>query len=294
MVYSIFERIGAAKVRRDLFPLAVVEDALPEAYYKELAGSFPAFGYVAGTGDTRSNQAYRRIALETAEDPAVPQIWRDFVAHHTSKDFFERFCAVWGADVAATHPDLAENFGKPLADFTVGPRHPGKAKAPENLAADIMLDCQFSYNSPVRRPSSVRGPHLDSPFKLFAALLYMRHPDDPSTGGDLDIYRLKPGCRPDPRPGKIHPKNVERLFTIPYRANTLVMWINSPAALHGVTPRSATAVPRRYMNFLGECYRGRDEDYFIAPAAAASGFWHAFKHFRRRFKKVRKVVRPAA
>ena len=46
-----------------------------------------------------------------------------------------------------------------------------------------------SYNSPVRTPSTVRGPHLDSPFKLFAALLYFRAPEDDSSGGDLEFVR---------------------------------------------------------------------------------------------------------
>ena len=51
---------------------------------------------------------------------------------------------------------------------------------------------------------------------------------------------------------------------MPYRANTLVLFSNSPAAIHGVTPRSVTQAPRRYMNFLGECYRGRADDFFVA------------------------------
>ncbi len=294
MVHSILDRINEKNMQRDRFPLAVVENALPEAYYEELAASFPALGYVTGSEKTKNNQAYRSIALETADDPEVPAIWREFVSYHCSHHFFGRFCAVWGDDVAATHPDLAENFGKPLRDFSVGVRYPGKAKNPENLNADIMLDCQISYNSPVRTLSTVRGPHLDSPFKLFAALLYCRHPDDPSSGGDLDIYRLRDGHGPAPRPGKIYPRNVERIATIPYRANTLIMWINSPAALHGVSPRSVTEVPRRYINFLGECYCGKSSDYFIAGAAPVGGFWHAFKHFRRRFKKVREVRSPTA
>ena len=293
MVHSILERISKDKIRRDSFPISIIEGALPEDYYEELSSSLPPLDYVTGDTTTKNNTAYHRIAPETVKDAQLPAIWQDFIAYHCSKEFFEKFCDVWGADVAAAHPDFLENFGKPLEDFTVGMRYPGKGKTPQNLNHDIMLDCQFCYNSPVTKPSVVRGPHLDSPFKLFAALLYMRHPDDHSTGGDLDIYRLRDGCSPRPRPGRIHPRNVERQFTIPYRANTLIIWINSPAALHGVTPRSVTEVPRRYMNFLGECYRGHDSDYFIAGGTRVGGFWHEFKHFRRRFKKVRQIGTPA-
>ena len=294
MVNSILERISEANIRRDGFPHVVIEDALPEAYYEELAACFPSLDYVAGAEGLKNKRAYRKITLETAEDPAVPAIWREFVAYHCSAEFFARLCDIWGSDIAATHTRLAENFGKPLEDFTVGVRHPGKGKNPENLAHDVMLDCQFSYNSPVRSLSTFRGPHLDSPFKLYAALLYFRHPEGSSSGGDLDIYRLRQGRGPRPRPGKIDPRNVEQVATVPYRANTLIMWINSPAALHGVTPRSVTGIPRRYMNFLGECYRGRDDDFFIASDDPIGGFWHRLKHFRRRFKRVREVQAPAA
>ena len=294
MAYSILDRVNPSDIRREGFPHVVVAGALPETYYQELADSFPSLGYVTDVGNAKNNQAYRKIALETAEDPAVPDIWREFIAHHCSPEFFAEVCEFWGADVAATHPRLAENFGKPLQDFTVGVRRPGKGQNPENLTHDVMLDCQISYNSPVRSLSTVRGPHLDSPFKLYAALLYFRHPDDPSTGGDLDIYRLREGRQPRPRPGKIDPHNVERVATVPYRANTLIMWINSPAALHGVTPRSVTEVPRRYMNFLGECYRGQSDDFFIASDAPVDGFWHRLKRFRRRFKRVPEVRAPAA
>ena len=46
---------------------------------------------------------------------------------------------------------------------------------------------QVGINTPVTRdgPSAVRGPHYDRLSELFAGLLYFRHPDDTSSGGDL-------------------------------------------------------------------------------------------------------------
>ena len=45
---------------------------------------------------------------------------------------------------------------------------------------------------------------------------------------------------------------VEPVGTIPYRRNRLVVLVNTPASLHGVSPRGVTSVPRRYINILGE------------------------------------------
>ena len=295
MVHSILDSITPDRIRRDGFPHAIVENALPEGYYEELASTFPPLDRVAGDGQLKNNAAYRMLALDAIDNPGIPQIWRDFVAYHTSREFYDRFCDVWGADIEALHADIEDNFGVPLRDFSVGIRRTGKEDNAENLTDDIMLDCQFSYNSPVRSLSSVRGPHLDSPYKMFAALLYFRHPDDASTGGDFQIYRLREGASFKPRPAKIHPRNVELICTVPYRANTLVLFINSPAAIHGVTPRSVTETPRRYMNFLGECFRGRSSEYFVAGGGPIPGLWPALRRIWKRTKPKPAVpARPAS
>lgn len=44
----------------------------------------------------------------------------------------------------------------------------------------------------------------------------------------------------------------ERFATVPYRANTLVTFVNTPDSIHGVSERGVTAHPRRYINFLAE------------------------------------------
>ena len=83
-------------------------------------------------------------------------------------------------------------------------------------------------------------------------------------------------------PAKIHPRYVERVRTVPYRANTLVLFSNSPAAIHGVTPRSVTQAPRRYMNFLGECYRGKSSEYFYAGDRPIPSFWPTMRRLSKR------------
>lgn len=148
-------------------------------------------------------------------------------------------------------------------------RHYESGRAPENLPqnlrADVTLDTQFVINSPVTVTSTVRGPHVDKPYKLFAAILYMRHPDDRSTGGDLLLYRYRDGNAVFDRRQHLDERHVESIARIPYRANSLIMWLNTPDALHGVTPRSVTGMPRRYINFLAECYRLRTDTFYVLP-----------------------------
>ena len=129
-------------------------------------------------------------------------------------------------------------------------------------------------------------PDLDRQFKLFAALLYFRDPQDADKGGDLLFYKLAEGGAIKPRPAKIAEHNVIALDRIRYAPNTLVTFINSPLCVHGVTPRGPTQHPRRYVNFLGECYSGRNRDgYFAAPdpwlnriGLRAQRHWRGLKH----------------
>ena len=116
--------------------------------------------------------------------------------------------------------------------------------------ADVRLDCQFVMNTPVKRKSSVKTAHIDLCDKIFSALYYMRDPRDQSQGGDLDIY----DWRREPRFIKHRALNrdVEVVKTVPYRANSYLCFVNSPQAVHGVSPRDTTDVPRRYINFIAE------------------------------------------
>jgi len=139
----------------------------------------------------------------------------------------------------------------------------------------------------------VRGPHLDKPYKLFAAILYMRAPEDESAGGNLRLYRLKDRRARFDRRQHIDERFVEPFDEIPYQANAVVLWLNTPAALHGVTPRSPTAVPRRYINFVAECYALRTDTFFdLERTPWATAYGRAKQLARRR--KVLQEQRVAA
>jgi hypothetical protein len=266
MTHSILDRAADARLGVNGIPYMVIENALPVEYYAELAATFPSPELIAGAGPLPSNAVFRYPTAAAAGDSRLTRTWRDFMEFHCSRAFFEQIVRVFGEAVDRMHPGLRRNFGKPLSAFSVGMREPGGETVRANREHDIVLDCQISVNSAVQTPGTVRGPHLDRQFKLFAALLYFRDPDDKSDGGDLRFYKLKSGRGIRPRPAKIDADNVESIDHIPYRANTLVTFVNSPLCIHGVTARSVTAFPRRYVNFLGECYGGRDRDgFFTVP-----------------------------
>lgn len=273
-----------ASIRREPFPYAVVPNALPRDYYAALEATFPPLSRF-GKGEALGNNKLHHLnSRQTIQNSDIPEIWQNFIEYHSSGSFFQEVCGLWGEQIQGFRSRLLKGYDKPLQDFSVTRRTEGKRAEKANQSSDIVLDCQFSVNSPVSEVSSVRGPHLDSPFKLFAALLYFRHPDDESTGGDFEIYSLKPGSLPLPKPSKINPAYVELVERVSYRPNTLVFFVNTHRAYHGVTPRSISPLPRRYVNFLGECYAGNQFSLFSPTNPKLSPAWRNTLTKAHRFK----------
>ena len=182
-------------------------------------------------------------AKQVLGDRRISALWREFFDYHTSADYWRDVTRLFAPYFRREFPGLEERMGRPYEDWRVMPR--GFAGE-----ADVRLDCQFVMNTPVTRKSTVKTPHVDLCDKIFSALFYMRDPEDHSSGGDLDIY----DWRREPRFIKHRTLNrdVELVKTVPYRANSYLCFVNSAAAVHGVSPRDLTQVPRRYINFIAE------------------------------------------
>jgi hypothetical protein len=219
-------------------------EVVPAALYQELAADFPTLAVIvnerAGIG---SNEAVRMTVKQVLSDRRISPLWREFFEYHTSPDYWRDVTRLFAGHFRREFPGLEDRIGRAYEDWRVVPR--GYAGD-----ADVRLDCQFVMNTPVTRKSSVKTAHIDLCDKIFSALFYMRDPRDQSQGGDLDIY----DWRREPRFIKHRALNrdVELVKTVPYRANSYLCFVNSPQAVHGVSPRDATDVPRRYINFIAE------------------------------------------
>ena len=111
--------------------------------------------------------------------------------------------------------------------------------------------------------SSPRGPHLDTPNRIYSGLFYFRCPEDDSSGGDLQLFRWKDGPVPRIDSYELPLDRVECVATIPYRPNLLVFFPHGIDALHGVSVRQPTPHFRRYVFITAEL----GEDWLTSPAA---------------------------
>lgn len=256
-------REGRAAIDRDPFPHLVVENVLPDDLYATLEGAFPETGYIAETDALEDNRTYLRTSDSSLGDEDLSDLWRAFIEANTRHAVFENACAIWGDHIREHHPELEANFGKPLESFTTG-RRSGKGDSEANRRADLMIECQFGVNTPASKVGAPRSPHVDRGAKLFSALLYFRDEKDESTGGEYELFKLRRGPFPKKKMKKIPERYIETVKRVPYRANQIVMWMNTADAIHAVAPRSIAPFPRRYIAVSGECFGGAMPSAFFS------------------------------
>ncbi len=245
---NLAESLTPASRRVDPFPHYAIEDALPRDTFEALVAAFPANAQVMQGGPAGDNRRYSWSAHDALADAALDARWRAFVEAHVSQPFLDGVLAALADEIRASYPDVEARVGRPIHEWRAGLR-----RRDTFANADVLLDAQICINTPVvSAASSVRGPHVDKPNKLFAGLYYLRPPGDTDTvGGELELYRWRNrGARFDG--AELSPRDVTLAHTVPYRGNTFVLFLNSLDALHGVTPRAITPNTRYFFNLVGE------------------------------------------
>lgn len=242
---KLLSNVAARDVVTEPYAHLTLTDVVAKPLYEELAAGYPSLDMIVnGRAEIGSNEAVRMTVKQVLGDRRISPLWREFFDYHTSADYWRDVTRLFASHFRREFPGLEERVGRAYEDWRVMPRG-------FSGEADVRLDCQFVMNTPVtRQPSSVKTPHIDLCDKIFSALYYMRDPLDQSTGADLELY----DWRRDPRFIKHRTLNrdVELVKTVAYKANAYVCFVNSEAAVHGVSPRGVTPVPRRYINFIAE------------------------------------------
>ena len=100
---------------------------------------------------------------------------------------------------------------------------------------------------------------------MFAILLYFKDAEDDTAGGDLEIYRWRNPKKKYFLGSEADPSAAERVDTVPYKANTMVMFRNTQDSLHAVTPRAPSRHTRKLVNIIGEVGEAFPHGLFSRP-----------------------------
>lgn len=240
---SILSKADPSMVKMDPFPHIVLIDALPLEYANNLTSSFPKHLF----DSTLNNKRLDISAINVVNSPDISQDWKQFIAYHSSKEFFKEVLRLFEHSLL-----LNKNINlATLNNLNTGIRFQDTFDE-----KDCLLDAQISINTPVTKKSSVRKAHTDNTNKIFSGLFYLRQSDDDSSGGDLQIcdwshdysYNKKLRIYKE----SLSPKHYSVFDEIPYANNVAVLFLNSLDALHCVTPRDLTAHTRTFVNLVGE------------------------------------------
>jgi len=216
---------------------------VPGETYAALEATFPNLETILDGRAPENNQAVRMTVKQVLNDRRIAPIWREFFEYHTSPDYWRDVVRLFGDHFRREFPGLEERIGRRYEDWRVVPR--GFAGD-----AELHLDCQFVMNTPVTEVSSVKTAHVDLCDKIFSALFYFRDRRDDTPGGDFEIY----DWRRSPRfiKHRAMERDVEMVKIVRYEPNSYACFVNSEQAVHGVSPRGITQIPRRYINFIAE------------------------------------------
>jgi hypothetical protein len=257
---TLLANVTKGDVLTDPFPHIVIKDTLPEDLCTQLIREFPAIDVITEGQAFSSNDRFSYSAHKVMQNSAISDLWREFIAAQVSETFWQQFLQLFQTNVRQLHPNFEQEFG------ALDQLKPGVRRAAET-DTNLLLDAQICLNAPVLKSSPmIKQPHVDRSRVLFAGLYYLRHPDDQSTGGNLEIYRSR-HSQPQGFKGQfIEDKHVELVKTVQYERNVLILFVNSIHSLHGVTVRSVTETPRCFVNLVGELNRPiYDLEQYQAP-----------------------------
>lgn len=228
------------------FPHVVIENALPEELHLELRNSFPSRQLLGVNLD--QNQRWSTPALELRNMQGVTPLWRSFVEYHASRHFLEDVNRFFGEMIVELYPEMFPSCDE-IRNRRVVVRH-SRTQSPDALS----LDSQISGNTPVTKRGAPRGIHVDSPNALWAGLYYLRHEQDDSIGGDLELWQWPEKYSRIQKLSAyregLSSRKVLPLKSVPYRSNTLVFFVNSIDSLHSVTVRMPTSHTRQFLNLV--------------------------------------------
>lgn len=243
---SLLSNVQNIELSTTPFPYIVIHEPLTDEFCLQLISEYPAIATITKGVNYASNKQFNYSACDVFRNQDVSLLWQEFVQTHISPAFFRQVISLFAEQIRSLYPTLELDVGA-LDTLTSGVR-----KLDKFPSTDVLLDARICLNTPVvGQPCAVRTAHVDLPNRLFSGLFYLRHPEDTSTGGDLELYRFKD--RPNGFKGIfVNERYIEAVKTVKYRRNVLVLFLNSIYSLHGVTVRSVTNSPRYFFNFIGE------------------------------------------
>ena len=270
MNLSLLQNFKANNFFLDPFPHIIIENALPEKLYKELADTYPINKFNHDHGYQNSVDL-GLTSEQVKKDIEINELWKKFVSFHKSKEFCHQVFDIFSKNILDSNPDFFKSKSE-LYSLKIGSK--------DTDSADIFPEFTIYCNTEVTKRSARLGIHTDTPNKFTTGLLYMKDNYD-NAGGDLLLHNWRVNLpfflkkiilakRKNFLNNII--KKLQFLFIgnkkkLKYSSNTFVMYLDSINGLHSVSPREVTKNIRKYCFFRVTYKRRLYDSYSIIDKA---------------------------
>lgn len=200
--------VADAPIHMDPFPHIVVDKWLPRDIYDTVIRALPPSVFFADRDESRQRLL---VPFSLAPDYSH-RVWR-FVAHEIVSRMLE--------------PVLTEKFRPLIRDYV-------RRFCPD-MPAEVDLSLHASQGRiMLRRPGYVITPHRDPKWGFLTCLVYLVRPGDNETYG-TQLYRVRDDEEaPSGKPYYVEESRCELVKSVPFRANTMLIFLNSTGA-HGAS-----------------------------------------------------------
>lgn len=221
-------------VKSDPYPHVIIENALPEKIHNELLKTLPEQRIDQQVPRDDHKKLTWHVTEIKQEQWPISNVWRDFIEYHCSEKFF--------FDVLNVFDKWSDSL--PISKDKIEVQDRSKDKSTNgNAYTDFSM-----VKHPPENNVSNRTPHNDNEKEIYAGLLYLKYPEDKSTGGGFAIHKADDLGMTKQRvfykPGPI-------VKVCPYRSNQFVMFWNTKRSQHSVEPRQDAKHPRWSINMIG-------------------------------------------
>lgn len=200
--------IGQATVLTDPFPHLVVDKWLPQDLYNRMIDALPPSVFFADR-----NQSRQQLAVPFHVAPAYSRrVWQ---------------CIANEVVTGMVGPALTERMRPTIREYL--------GEYCGELPADIDLTLHASNGRiMLRRPGYVIPPHRDPRWGFVTCLVYLAKPGDNEAHG-TQLYRVRNDEEaPSDKPFYVEESRCELVTSVPFRANTMLVFLNSHGA-HGAS-----------------------------------------------------------
>jgi len=222
----IREKFSRAPVSEAPFPHLCIRDVLPAELYREMEEALPARAEVARalTRDRLRRWARRPWRVPKA-DPVYFYISADATAGH-----LDAYAAEWH-----------RRFGDYIALVETLLHERLRVQEPWVSGQRVFFFRPTGWAIP---------PHVHPRSEITNTMIYFPSSQNLVEQGTL-LYRPRPGAKlkPSSDTAEYDSGELEPAAIIPYLPNTLISWVNTPAAVHG-SIELAGAPARRYLYFV--------------------------------------------